>query len=375
MARGEPALINPEVIAWARKRSRIPKEAAAQKLNIPVERLLAIETGQETITLAQAREFAKFYRRALAVFFLPAPPDDIDVPTDFRRLPDGSLQEVPTDLIHAIREARMRQAAAIEIAEQLGTLDAHAIPNLTHTTPVTQFAATLREAIDYPLPDPLKAAGEDAVFRTLRHKVEDIGALVFTFSLDVKVFRGLSLYDTHLPVIAVNAKDTAGARSFSLIHELAHLALRHEGTCTMIGGDHIEVLCNAVAGEFLVPKQTLLTHPLIKDKPDTRWEPDEIRALARAFGVSLHVIARRLRDLSLMDDEAYRPYLHFPPPNKPAKREGGPSFWKVKKAQLGAPFITLVAEGYHRNVVSVRDLHELLGVPARKLELLIAEIR
>lgn len=370
MGRMQPALINPQMLAWARKRSRIPKEAAAKRLKVTVEQLLAFESGEAPISLSKVRECAKYYKRALAVFFLPEPPDEVDVPPDFRLLPDGSRHDISTELAHQIRRARTRQEAALEVAVALGQAAPHSVPSVRLADDPRTVAHQLRLTSNYSLDEQFAAKGSPGVFRDLRDRLESLGILVFTFSLPVVEFRGMTLYDDRVPVIVVNTKDHHGARSFSLIHELAHVALRREGACNMAEASQVEIFCNAVAGEFLVPGASLLAHPHVEMRE--MWDRDVVGAIARDYGVSLHVIARRLLELGQMTQDDYRPYLTFQPSTR--RSSGGPSYYVATKARLGVPFISLIAEGFSRDVVSVRDVRALLGVKARKLDALMATL-
>lgn len=70
--------------------------------------------------------------------------------------------------------------------------------------------------------------------------------------------------DEWAPLIFINAADSNGARLFSLLHETAHIWLgiddlyndRHN---CIDGVSDLEVMCNAVAGELIVPKRVFWT--------------------------------------------------------------------------------------------------------------------
>ncbi len=377
MGRGQPVPINPALLKWARQRSRIPKEHAARHLGVTTEQLLAFESGEEPITLGRLRKCAALYRRSLAVFFLPEPPDEVDVPTDYRRLPDGSRAEHSPALVHFVREVRGRQAAAREIAAQLGQLEPHRVPYARSTEHTDAVADRLRKALGYTLEQQMDEPSPDAVFRALRRSAEDLGVLVFSHgdrALPVDEFRGLSLYDKHLPVVAVNSKDAYSARNFSLIHELAHLMLRREGACNMADGNRIEAFCNGVSAHLLVPSAALARQPEVEGRSQRdEWPTDDVAALAGRFGVSGAVIARRLRDLGRMAQDDFVPYLQRR--GGGSGRTGQPSYYVLQKSRLGAPFIGLVVEGYNQAVVSVRELYDLLGVKPRKLDKLVELLR
>ena len=66
--------------------------------------------------------------------------------------------------------------------------------------------------------------------------------------------RGLCIFHDKIPIIILNGKDTPNGRIFSLFHELTHLLLAESAIC----GDDVEIFCNSVAGEFLVPESDLI---------------------------------------------------------------------------------------------------------------------
>ena len=89
-------------------------------------------------------------------------------------------------------------------------------------------------------------------------------------ALDINEFRAFTMVDEWAPLVFINAADSNGARLFSLLHEAAHIWLgvddlyndRHN---RINGVSAVEIMCNAVAGELLVPKSVFLG----------KWDDDE----------------------------------------------------------------------------------------------------
>ena len=74
MARSIPALVKPALLVWARERSGLKLEQVAQKLKLDPGLVSGWESGAERPTIPQVRRLGEIYKRPLAVFFLPEPP-------------------------------------------------------------------------------------------------------------------------------------------------------------------------------------------------------------------------------------------------------------------------------------------------------------
>ena len=104
-------------------------------------------------------------------------------------------------------------------------------------------------------------------------------------------------------MIAVNRNDALTRRTFSLVHELAHLMIRVSGVSELETDanrppedQRIEVFCNSVAAAALMPRDVLLAQPRVaaQGARSTNWSDAEISDLARNFNVSREAVLRRL---------------------------------------------------------------------------------
>ena len=68
--------INPEILKWARERSGYSVEAAARTLNKKESFISECESGERSPTYVQLEKLADKYKRPVALFFLPNPPDE-----------------------------------------------------------------------------------------------------------------------------------------------------------------------------------------------------------------------------------------------------------------------------------------------------------
>lgn len=74
----------PEVLTWARREWGLSINEVSRRTGIPFHTLEEAEHGIQRLTVAQGRRLAEAYRRALAVFLLPQPPepcepDELDI--------------------------------------------------------------------------------------------------------------------------------------------------------------------------------------------------------------------------------------------------------------------------------------------------------
>lgn len=91
--------------------------AAARKIGVPDDRVASWEAGDTQPTIAQLRKAADVYKRTLAVFFLPAPPEDFDTLRDFRRHQGADAGAWSPGLHEDYRRAHFQRDQALELAD------------------------------------------------------------------------------------------------------------------------------------------------------------------------------------------------------------------------------------------------------------------
>jgi transcriptional regulator with XRE-family HTH domain len=86
MAKSVPALINPEMLVWARESARLSIEDAAHRIGIAAEKLTDCEAGKAQLTFAQLIKVAREYRRPVSLFYLKEKPVGWASIQDFRHI-------------------------------------------------------------------------------------------------------------------------------------------------------------------------------------------------------------------------------------------------------------------------------------------------
>src|SRR3989304_1630129 len=93
MATRVEALVNPDILIWARNSAGLDVETAANKIPVKEDRLTSWEAGSARPTAKQLRKHARAYKRPLSDFFLPNPPRDFQ-PMHAFRLIDGNFSSL-----------------------------------------------------------------------------------------------------------------------------------------------------------------------------------------------------------------------------------------------------------------------------------------
>ena len=76
MTRLREVNITPAVAKWARESAGFTEEEAARKIGRSPDEITRWESGELRPSMSQIRKASEVYRRPLAVFFLPEPPQD-----------------------------------------------------------------------------------------------------------------------------------------------------------------------------------------------------------------------------------------------------------------------------------------------------------
>jgi Zn-dependent peptidase ImmA (M78 family) len=223
------------------------------------------------------------------------------------------------------------------------------------------IAKAVRELLR--LPERPKHKERD-LFNFLRDALENRGVLVFQ-STDIAPveMRGLSVFEEIFPVIVVNRKDPVNARTFTLMHELAHLVTKTAGICDAAGMSElssfdIELRCNHIAAQVLVPEE------LLKAKSSYRqlvseWDDSLVRQIANTFSVSREVIIGRLLTFKDSSVEFYnrkmKQYTEEYTRLNRTQKSGPISPSGEKESQLGKAYISAVLTAYNQEIITARD--------------------
>lgn len=385
MAERTKALVEKELLIWARKTASLTLEAAAKAAHVPLEKLDAWEQGVDGPSIPELKKLANAYKRPISVFFLPEPPSDFQALRDFRRLPDIGEQEYSRALAYEIRAAQERRSVAVEL---LAGID-DKLPEWTIDAKVSDDPEAVADAIRKTLGVTMiqqSRWGEPAkAFRAWREAIEGSGVLVSVLGgahhrVPLSEVRGFALAERPLPMIVVNSKDRTNGRIFTLMHELAHVALGVSAIENEIEpGSHmpapvraIEAFCNKVAAAVLMPRAEIRREHLVAGKTASSiWAEAEIAALAQRYCVSREALLIRLAGLRLADPNFVqdkrrvyaKEYAEIDDENE-ATGARVPYPTQVI-SHLGRGFARLVLQSYYNRALTLSTASGYLGTQAK----------
>lgn len=203
----------------------------------------------------------------------------------------------------------------------------------------------------------------------ITYKIEEAGIIV-SFNgivenntrrkIEVSECRGFVLVDKLAPFLYINSADSKAAQMFTLIHELAHIWLGESAGFDLDkmlpANDPIELMCDKIAAEFLVPGELLI---------ETYQSEQRIKPLSRIFKVSPIVIGRRLLDLKLINKGTffifYNDYIDLINKRKETQGEGG-NFYATAKKRISLRFANFINNAVNENKLLYRDAYKLTSL-------------
>jgi Zn-dependent peptidase ImmA (M78 family) len=362
---------------------------AAAKIQVVEDKLASWEAGEDAPSISQLRKIATTYKRPLAVFYLQAVPTDFQVIRDLRRLPGSGFRRLPPALMLEVRRAMQRRALALELMDDLG----QQFPTFTLQAALTEDAETVGARIRnaFKITNDEQAKWRDpsgrAAFKGWRSHTEDAGVLVFqATSFDAEEASGFAVVEDRAPLIVVNRKDAPTRRSFSLLHELAHLMLHVSGVSDSHTDDSrppedqvIEVFCNHAAAAALIPKGWLLsdTRVVARGARSTTWTDSEIADLARNFSVSREALVRRLLTFGRTTDAFYRQkrgqYLaeYLAHRQKQQQESSGDTIRRNMPQEtvsnFDGPLVRMILGNYYQDRLTLSDVAGYLGIKTKHI--------
>ncbi len=368
--------IQPSVMRWARESMGMTIEDVAQKLKRAPEEVMAWEAPNgASPTYAQLENLAyKVFKRPLAIFFLPTPPDEVPPTREFRTLPDSDLAELHADTHLQIRKAHAFQITLRELFQGAKANEPLMLRefSIDPTRSVPVQASTVRKVLGISLEEQVQWKSDELALKRWRAAIEASGIFIFKAPFKQKDISGFCLPDAEFPLIYLNNSTTKTRQIFSLMHELAHLLLNVSGISKFDGSyvnrlppteRRIERFCNEVAAEILMPSNdfALQTDGL---PVDLELMQDHLFAsLGSRYGVSREAVLRRLLDLGRVSQAFYERKAKFWADQK--KAGSGGDWYASQNTYLSERFAREVVGRHYRNQISVEQASEFLGIKAK----------
>lgn len=210
-------------------------------------------------------------------------------------------------------------------------------------------------------------------FNYIRRQLEVCGVVVMMSgivgknthrALDVDEFRAFAMVDDWAPLIFINTTDSNGARLFSILHEIVHIWLGRDDLFNdrqsqISGVSDIEVICNAVAGELIVPKNAFLN----------KWEMydmeifEKIIELAKYFRCGEIVIARKAIDCKKIEQNIYDEVTNTAVKNYKQMKENqqtdGGNYYNTMGSRLDGCLIRALCESINMGRTTYTEAYRL----------------
>ena len=335
--------VRPELLRWARERAGLSLEVLARR----IPQLPAWEQGEAQPTLKQMEKFAKVTYAPMGFLFLAEPPvESVPIP-DFRTLASIRVNRPSPDLLDTVYICQQRQEWYRDFARSEGEDRLPFVGSSELTDDIGETAARMRAALGFSIEERRQIPTWTDALRRFIGQADLLGVLVMVSGvvgsnnrrkLDPTEFRGFALSDDLAPLVFINGADTRAAQMFTLAHELAHVWLGQSALSDVdpasAPSHRVEIWCNQVAAEFLVPLEGLRT----EYRQDAGLQ-EECSRLSRFFKVSTLVIMRRLHDAGVMSrDDLWQAYDEEVARLRAIPRASGGDFYLTQAARVGKRF-------------------------------------
>lgn len=372
------ALITPQLLVWARERVNMPVDIAAKAVGVTVDKYQSWETGKQLPTINQAKKFAQKVKIPYAWLFLDSPPEKFKLPknTDYRTFFNQAMDDYSIELNYLIADISMRRDAMIELyAEMDMPLPRFEEYTDAETASDSTIAETIRHLLGITYDKQRKFRNSNEAFNYYLEALSAIGILVFQAGkIDKSIMRGMSIYDPVFPIIVVNRKDEYNARIFTLLHEFVHILTRTPGICDILSIERqsrfeIEIKCNRIAAEALVPHNTLLAEREWNQIVQSGWDDISIQKIARNFAVSREVIIGQLLTLNKIAIDFYNAklsqynneYEQYQQRNQKSRKKGFLPPSTDICSQVGKLYARTVMSAYAQELITPRDASQFLS--------------
>ena len=368
--------VNPAVLRWARERSGLSVEDAATAIGRPADAVRDWEAGTSSPTYRQLAELAqRVYKRPVAVFFFPTPPEENSISSQFRTLPRADVEALEPDTLYALRDARALQMAIPDLLAGMETPISRSVDELRAVTGegATSLAERMRRVFAVSDADQRSWRSADQALKEWRQVVERFGVFVFKRSFTQSDVSGFCLDDERYPLVMINNGTAHTRQIFTLFHELGHIAFRVSGVTTRdqrnLGSlaptaRDIEVTCNRFAADFLVPWSAFDWRSLNESAALAA-----IPTMARSFHVSREVVLRRFCDAGAVTPARYDEVVaewsddYF----RDGGDSGGGSYYANQGTYLSETYVRAALGNYHAGRLGIGELADHLRMKARNV--------
>lgn len=356
--------VNANILTWAIDRAGYDLHEFAEKM----PKINDWISGKKAPTVKQLENFSKKVHLPYGYLFLPEPPKE-KLPIPFFRTNNSQTEKVSVNVYDTILLLQQRQSWLKDYLKENEFDRLKFVGSFKKSQSVSSIVNSIREVL---------GLQEDwaRYFRTwqetLNHLVEVIedNGIITVFNgvvenntsrpIDVDECRGFVLVDEFAPFMFVNNSDGKAAQLFTIVHELAHIWTGHSAgfdfRTLQPANDPIEVLCDKVAAEFLVPENTF----------NQQWANNpNISSSSRYFKVSEIVIARRALDTGKISKAQFFAFYEEYKNREFVKSQNqgsGGDFYATARKRISITFASHVNNAVKAGQLLYRDAYRLTSL-------------
>lgn len=344
-------------------------------------------------TFNQIEKVSKSTGIPLGYFFLQKPPAENITLVNYRTIDSEQLSNPSRNLIDTLHDMDLVQEWVREYQIANGNLPCEFVGLFKNETKCTTIAENIRNLLNIKIDWYNQTKTVEESFNFLRAAISNLGIVVMMNGvvgnnthrpLDIEEFRAFAVVDEYAPLIFINANDSINGRLFSLVHEFVHICKGENSLYNdMVYVEHtvqpIEILCNAVAAEILVPQNVFITewNNAVINQDNLIYNIDQI---TKKFKCGTMVIARRAYDNGFIDYSTYQQIcktaISSYNRNRKKKKEegGGGDYYKTLASRLDRRFLDMVVGSVRSGTMQYTDAFRLTNTSLATFDVLIQKI-
>ena len=368
--------INPKMLTWAIDRAGYDLSDFSKKTN----GLEAWISGEKKPTIKQLESFSKKVHIPFGYLFLKEPPIE-QLPIPFFRTNSTKIEKVSINLYDTILIIQQRQTWLKEYLEVNDFEPLDYVGKFKNRQDVNEVVKSIRITLGLSEDWAQKFLTWQDALNYLVERIENIG-IITVFNgvvenntsrpISVDECRGFVLVDEFAPFMFINNTDSKAAQLFTIVHELAHIWMGQSAGFDFRklqpADEPIEILCDKIAAEFLVPKEEF----------NKQWELNpNIKSSSRFFKVSEIVIARRALDTGKISrDEFFKFYEEYKNREFVKKQNHGTGgdFYATTKKRVSLTFATHIKNAVKTGQLLYRDAYKLTSLKGDTFDKFFAKI-
>lgn len=356
--------VKPDILTWAVARAGYDLTEFSKK----VPNLQKWLKGEKNPTIKQLEAFSKKVHLPFGYLFLSEPPKEkLPIPffrTNKRKNKDVSINVYDTILLMQQRQDWLRNYLQDNHFERLKFVGRY-----EGVFDVLKIVNDIRKTLKLNESWAREFGTWEESLNKLTDRIEDVSIItVFNGVVENNVYRkiavdecrGFVLVDEYAPFMFVNNTDSKAAQLFTIVHELAHIWTGHSAAFDFRklqpADDPIEVLCDKIAAEFLVPENAFT---------DFWANYPDIKKASRHFKVSQVVIARRALDTGKITKEEFFDFYNEYKHRESNKKENSPSggnFYATTRKRLSPTFAAHINNAVNTGQLLHRDAYKLTSL-------------